>query len=184
MPRRGPGPRASTPAPAASRTRPLRATRSEGATLKARAISRRPGGVGLVAMKSRISSRLGKPRCRRRGALADALSRRFRGPLAVLSWRRPPWHGSSILSFWTWPCAWARPWSLSRFPARAWPRSRRCSWPWFRSWPGPCARLWRLAPEQLDGALEGHFLGLEVARQGRVDAAMADIGTIAAADRA
>src|SRR5258708_39252961 len=59
-------PRSTTPEPSMSLIRPLRATRWAGATLKARTMSRLPTGVGLSAMKSRISSRVGNRPSERR----------------------------------------------------------------------------------------------------------------------
>src|SRR5690348_3686539 len=66
---------------------PLRATRSAGSTLNARAISRLPTGVALVAMKSMISSRLGNPRLAR-FAMASVGGGRLGCPAARGLWLR------------------------------------------------------------------------------------------------
>src|SRR5690348_11312246 len=65
-------PRSTAPERSMSLIRPFKATRSTGATLKARTMSRLPTGVGLSAMKSRISSRVGRRPSERR-ALARVL---------------------------------------------------------------------------------------------------------------
>src|SRR5258708_504025 len=59
-------PRSTVPERSMSLIRPLSATRSAGATLKARTMSRLPTGVGLSAMKSRTSSRVGSRPSERR----------------------------------------------------------------------------------------------------------------------
>src|SRR5690348_1303597 len=178
-------PRSTAPEPSISLIRPLRATRSTGATLKARTMSRLPTGVGLSAMKSRISSRVGRRPSERR-ALARVLP--ACSLLGGFRWTRlPPLAGSrfgpAVQSF---LLALGRRRSfLFFFFGRGCFRGR-C----LRRGDGlflVLARSFALAAgfggKQLACLLQRHRVRLGLAGQRRVDAAMADIGAVAAAEQ-
>src|SRR5216684_2028297 len=158
-------PRSTTPEPSMSLIRPLRATRWAGATLKARTMSRLPTGVGLSAMKSRISSRVGNRPSERR-------------TLARASPVRPLLGGF---------------WCRARLPLFAGTRFGTAGQSFllvFRGGRGLAlvlAQALALAAafgrEQLDRLLERHRLGLDLRGQRGVDAIMTDIGTVAAAEQ-
>src|SRR6266849_1198615 len=158
-------PRSTTPEPSMSLIRPLRATRWAGATLKARTMSRLPTGVGLSAMKSRISSRVGNRPSERR-------------TLARASPVRPLLGGF---------------WCRARLPLFAGTRFGTAGQSFLRSFRGGrglalvLAQALALAAafgrEQLDRLLERHRLGLDLRGQRGVDAIMTDIGTVAAAEQ-
>src|SRR6185437_5536447 len=173
-------PRATAPERSTSLMRLFNATRSAGETLKARTMSRLPTGVGLPAMKSRISSRVGRrPSERRAWRSARSLGvGLFRGfgrrtclrffPGARLGTRRFSFSGRFRRGLWR-----------GRFRLGG---ARLALAPWLRG--GAVALdLGGLRREQLDRFLRGRRFGLDVARQRRVDAAMADIGTVAAVEQ-
>src|SRR5690348_11091803 len=134
-------PRSTLPERSISLMRPFKATRSAGPTLKARTMSRLPTGVGLAAMKARMSSRLGSPAARRAPAALAG-----RGAASRLLGRFRLVFGGSLL-----PGARLGTRRSFRLPSAL----RGLS-------------LGLLRRQELDGALERHGLGRHVARQRRV----------------
>src|SRR6185437_15246668 len=178
-------PRATAPERSTSLMRPFNATRLAGETLKARTMSRLPTGVGLSAMKSRISSRVGRRPSERR-ALARVLPacsllggfRRARLPplagsrfgTAVQSFLLGLWRRRGSLVFFGRDCLGGRG-GLALGDGL------------FLVFAGRLALAAGFGGKQLDRLLERHRLRLGLAGQRRVDTAMADIGTIAPAEQ-
>src|ERR1700732_1178603 len=157
--------RSTAPEPSMYLIMPLSATRSAGPTLKARTMSRLLTGVGLPAMKSSSSSRVGNRPCERR-ALARvspvcSLLGGFRclARLPLFAGTRFGTAGQSFL--------FALRGGRRLAPVLAWAL-------------GLGAALGR---QQLDRLLERHRFGLDLAGQRSVDTIMTDIGTVAAAEQ-
>src|SRR5260221_10701076 len=158
-------PRSPAAEPSMSLIRPLRAIRSAGATLKARTMSRLPTGVGLSAMKSRTSSRVGKRPSERRALARVSPVRSLLG-----GFRR-----------------------LARLPLVAGTRFGTAGQSFLLVLRGgqglalvlaqDVALAAALGREQLDRLLERHCLGLDLAGQRGVDALMTDIRAVAAAEQ-
>src|SRR6185437_3815198 len=180
-------PRSTAPERSISLIRPLTATRSAGVTLKARAMSRLPTGVGLSAMKSRISSRVGKRPSERRALArvlpAGSLLGGFRGArLPLLAGSR---FGTSVQSFLLILLVLLVLLALGRSRAfwRFGRRRRGLGFGRGLLFARALAFAAALGGKQLNRLLERHGLGLGLAGQRRVDAAMADIGPVAAAEQ-